>query len=85
MLCDEDIKKTFLECENNNPEGLYPTDIDILEFGRKLIAKAVVEARKSERQFCVQVTRDLNSEVAKVLDSLEVSDVASSVSEERLP
>lgn len=85
MLNDEQIKKIFLECENNNPAGLYPTDIDILEFGRKLVDRTVIEARKVERQFCVQVVSDLNSEVAKVLDSLEVSHVVPSISEDRPP
>lgn len=82
MLTDEQIKKTYLECENNDPNGLYPTDLDILEFGRKLIDKAAAEARKEERQFCVQIVRGLNSEVAKVLESLEVIHVVQSISKD---
>ena len=67
MLTNEEIRKVFLDCENTHPDGLYATDIDIFEFGRKLIDVVAVKVQRAEREFCVSIVRDLNSEVAKVL------------------
>lgn len=58
-----DIKKIFLDCEHRDPDGLYADDVDIIEFGNKLIA----EARKAERESCVSFVRTLNKEVANAL------------------
>jgi len=60
-----DIKKIFLECDHRNPDGLYADDVDIIEFGNKLIAAA----RKAERGDCVSFVRTLNKEVAAALVS----------------
>jgi len=69
MLTDDTIKKLFLDCEHNNPKGLYADEVDIIEFGRRIVIEATIQARKAEREFCVQVVADLNSEVAKVLEA----------------
>lgn len=58
-----DIKKIFLECDHRDPDGLYADDVDIIEFGNKLIAAA----RKVEREDCVSFVRTLNKEVANAL------------------
>ena len=38
------VKQVYFYCENRNPNGLYPAEVDLLEFAEKLIA--VIEARK---------------------------------------
>jgi hypothetical protein len=68
MLTDDKIKKLFLECEHNDPNSLYADEVDVIEFGRKIASAVEAQARKAEREFCVQVVKSLNSEVAKVLD-----------------
>lgn len=60
-----DIKKIFLECDHRDPDGLYADEVDIIEFGNKLIAAA----RKAEREDCVSFVRTLNKDVAAALVS----------------
>jgi hypothetical protein len=67
MMTDEDIRQIFLYCENKDPEGLYADEVDVLEFGKKIAAVASVQARRAEREFCVDFVNTLNKEVAKVL------------------
>ena len=31
------VKQAFMLCHNKDPEGLYPTEVDLLEFTRNLI------------------------------------------------
>jgi hypothetical protein len=67
MLTDDKIKKLFLECEHNDPDSLYADEVDVLEFGRRIASEVETQARRAEREFCVQIVKSLNSEVAKVL------------------
>jgi hypothetical protein len=37
MNFEEMVKRTYFYCENKDPKGLYPDEIDLLEFSNKLI------------------------------------------------
>ena len=67
MLSEDEIKKLVMECESRNPKGLYPVDLDVLEYTQKVIK--IVQKKEHER--CVGIVGNLNTEVAKVLDRLK--------------
>ena len=64
MLSNIEIKSIFLECENENPNGMYADDVDIIEYARA-IEKAV---RAEERRACITLVKSLNHEVARALE-----------------
>lgn len=33
------VKDTYLSCDNKHPDGLYPDEVDLLEFSRKLLER----------------------------------------------
>jgi endo-alpha-1,4-polygalactosaminidase (GH114 family) len=71
MLSNIEIKGIFLECENEDPEGMYADDVDIFEYARA-VEKAV---REDERRACVNMVKSLNQEVARaLLDYRRLSD-----------
>lgn len=39
------VKQVYFYCENKDPKGLYPEEVDLMEFASKLIA--VLEAKKA--------------------------------------
>jgi hypothetical protein len=38
------VKQVYFYCDNKDPKGLYPAEVDLIEFTSKLIA--VLEARR---------------------------------------
>lgn len=71
MLSNIEIKGVFLECENEDPNGMYADDVDIFEYARA-VEKAV---REDERQACVNMVKSLNYEFARaLLDYRRLSD-----------
>ena len=44
MLSTEDFKQIFFYCGNEDPNGYYANDVDIIEFGRKV--EQVVQAKQ---------------------------------------
>lgn len=67
MLNNDQIKKLVMDCESRNPEGLYPVDLDVLEYTEKV--SAIV--REQEHARCCEIVRNLNTEVAKVLERMK--------------
>jgi hypothetical protein len=45
-LTPNDIKMIFLECHNENPNGLYADEVDLYEFADKL--QQVIEWRQEQ-------------------------------------
>ena len=64
MLSNIEIKGIFLECENEDPEGMYANDVDVFEYAQA-IEKVV---REDERRACIALVKSLNHEVAKALE-----------------
>ena len=42
------VGQIYRYCNNNDPEGLYPVEVDLYEFAEKLLA--VVEARSRNQR-----------------------------------
>ncbi|MBU3734845.1 MAG: hypothetical protein FGM60_04465 [Candidatus Planktophila sp.] len=66
-LSDELIKQIYFYCENNDKDGLFPDEVDILEFGKKLEAVLTPIIRRQEHIRCVGIVSMLNKEVSSVL------------------
>lgn len=67
-MTDAQIKNIFLECENEDPNGMYADDVDLLEFAKKLETHFDAEFSKREQAKCITFVRSLNVEVAKALE-----------------
>jgi hypothetical protein len=35
-MTEEEVKMIYMYCHNKNPDGLYPTEVDLIEFANKL-------------------------------------------------
>jgi hypothetical protein len=68
MLTDLQIKSVFLECDNENPNGMYANDVDLLEFAKKLETFLGAESARREQAKCIKFVRSLNVEVSKALE-----------------
>ena len=68
-LSDDLIRQTYFYCENKDSEGCYASDLDILEFGKKLEAVLVPLVQKAEHERCVSIVTALNREVGNALSS----------------
>jgi len=68
MLSDDQIKQIFFYVQNEDPNGIYANDVDILEYARKIEAYVRIEAAREERLECVKLVKSLNVEVAKALE-----------------
>lgn len=67
-MTDAQIKNIFLECENEDPNGMYADGVDLLEFAKKLETHFDAEFSKREQVKCITFVRSLNVEVAKALE-----------------
>jgi len=36
MMTEEEVKTIYMYCHNKNPDGLYPTEVDLVEFANKM-------------------------------------------------
>jgi hypothetical protein len=68
MLSDDQIKQIFFYVKNEDPNGMYADEVDILEYARKIEAYVRIEAMREERIECVRLVKSLNHEVAKALE-----------------
>ena len=62
-MSDDEIKQVFFHCSNDDPESLY-SDVDIIEFGRKICAYATVQ----EHRRCLAIVKPYSNEATKVLE-----------------
>lgn len=67
-MTDAQIKNIFLECENEDPNGMYADDVDLLEFAKKLETHFDAEFSMREQTKCITFVRSLNVEVARALE-----------------
>lgn len=61
------IKQVYFYCENKDKDGLYPNEIDLIEFSERLIAVIGKDIARAERQECIKVVEGLNKDVARAL------------------
>lgn len=70
MITAEDIKQVYFYCDHKDPNGFYADGVDIIEFGKKVAAFTEVQAKKVERQKCVDFIAQTNPELAESLKNL---------------
>jgi len=65
---DEDlIKQVYFQCNNQLKNGIYPEEIELIEFSEKLILVAGAAIAKAEREEILKIVDALNPEVARVI------------------
>lgn len=69
MLTRDDIIQTFFYCDNKDKDGVYPPEVDIIEFANKIAQVVAIRASQAEHARCVEIVSHMNKEVAKGLDS----------------
>lgn len=61
------IKQVYFQCHNKLKEGIYPNEIELIEFSEKLILVVGPAIAKAEREACLKIVESLNQDVARVL------------------
>lgn len=61
------IKQVYFQCNNLLKDGIYPEEIELIEYSEKLILVVGPEIAKAEREECLKIVEALNPEVARVL------------------
>lgn len=61
------IKQAYFQCNNLLKEGIYPEEIELIEYSEKLILLVGPSIAKAEREECLKVVESLNPDVARVL------------------
>jgi len=64
------IRQVYMHCINKDPDGLYPEEIDLIEFSERMIAVIGKNIAEEEAKVCVEIVRKLNPEVANKLHEM---------------
>jgi len=65
-VSEEIIKQVYFYC-NNDPDGLFVDEVDLLEFSEKLVSVIGRDIARAERTECIKFVESLNKEVARAL------------------
>jgi hypothetical protein len=61
------IKQVYFQCDNRLKNGIFPDEIELIEYSEKLILVVGKDIAKAEREECLKIVESLNPEVARVL------------------
>jgi hypothetical protein len=61
------IKQVYFHCDNKLENGIYPEEIELIEFSEKLILTVGLAIAKAEREEILKIVDALNPEVARVI------------------
>jgi hypothetical protein len=64
---EELIKQVYFQCGNQIKDGIYPDEIELIEYSEKLILTAGQAIAKAEREEILKIVDALNPEVARVI------------------
>jgi 3-keto-L-gulonate-6-phosphate decarboxylase len=64
---EELIKQVYFQCGNQIKDGIYPDEIELIEYSEKLILVAGSAIAKAEREEILKIVEALNPEVARVI------------------
>jgi hypothetical protein len=64
---EETIKQVYFHCGNQLKDGIYPEEIELIEFSEKLILVVGKEIAKAEREEILKILDAVNPEVAKLI------------------
>lgn len=61
------IKQVYFYCDNKMKDGIYPAEIELIEFSEKLVLTVGPAIAKAEREEILKIVDALNPEIAKVI------------------
>jgi hypothetical protein len=64
---EELIKQVYFQCNNQIKDGIYPDEIELIEYSEKLILTAGAAIAKAEREEILKIVDALNPEIARVI------------------
>jgi hypothetical protein len=64
---EELIKKVYFSCGHQLKDGIYPEELELIEYSEKLILAAGALIAKSEREEILKIVEALNPEIARVI------------------
>jgi hypothetical protein len=68
-VTEETVKQVYFYCENKDKNGLYPDEVDLIEFAERLVAVVGKDIARAERKECIKVVEKLNRDVANALSN----------------
>jgi hypothetical protein len=61
------IKQIYFQCNNQLKNGIYPDEIELIEYSEKLILVAGAAIAKAEREEILKIVDALNPDIARVI------------------
>ena len=61
------IKQVYFYCNNQLKDGIYPDEIELIEYSEKLILVVGPAIAKAEREEILKIVESLNPEIARVV------------------
>lgn len=61
------IKQVYFQCNNEMKEGIFPDEIELIEYSEKLILVVGKDIAKAEREEILKILDAVNPEVAKLI------------------
>jgi hypothetical protein len=64
---DDLIKQVYFQCNNQLKDGIFPDEIELIEYSEKLILVVGKDIAKAEREEILKILDNVNPEVAKLI------------------
>jgi hypothetical protein len=61
------IKQVYFQCNNQLKDGIFPDEIELIEYSEKLILVVGAEIAKAERREILKILDAVNPEVANLI------------------
>ena len=61
------IKQVYFQCNNQLKNGIFPDEIELIEYSEKLILVVGKDIAKAEREEILKILDSVNPEVAKLI------------------
>ena len=61
------IKQVYFQCQNQLKNGIFPDEIELIEYSEKLILVVGKDIAKAEREEILKILDKVNPEVAKLI------------------
>ena len=64
---EELIKQVYFQCQNQLKNGIFPDEIELIEYSEKLILVVGKDIAKAEREEILKILDNVNPEIAKLI------------------
>lgn len=61
------IKQVYFQCQNQLKNGIFPDEIELIEYSEKLILVVGKDIAKAERYEIIKILEAVNPEIAKLI------------------